>query len=116
MTHLFIAIQNAQGCHLHFRDFIDNIWSLPVLTQGGLDIIYPYTAWLLHISAISTSIRYLSLTNIVSDADTMTGVFQHTPHLRRLSMGVVGPFPDQTVLTVFPSLLSLSTLRMRKAI
>lgn len=108
LSHLRLGIENSQDRELHFRDFINHIWSLPALTHCDLDIIYPYSAWLLNISETSSSLLHLSLKHIDCHAGTLASVFQHTPHLRRLSIGMFGSFTDQHVSRIFSSLLSLS--------
>ena len=108
LTHLRLAIENSQDRELHFRNFITHIWSSPTLTHCDLDIIYPYSAWLLNISETSSSLLDLSLKHIDCHADILASVFQHTPHLRRLSIDMFGSFTDQIVPRIFSPLLSLS--------
>ncbi|CAF0904071.1 unnamed protein product [Rotaria sordida] len=101
-------IHNNQDPEENFRDFINNIWSLSKLTHCYLDIQYPYATWLLEMSIISQSVKYLSTKNISYSSYSLLHLFKHTPYLQRLYIGSIGQCYDQHIQTIIPSLISLS--------
>ncbi|CAF4281305.1 unnamed protein product [Rotaria sp. Silwood2] len=108
LTHLNIMIHNKQEPEENFRAFINDIWSLSKLTHCYLDIQYPYATWLLEMTMISQSIKYLSTKNICYSSYSLFHLFKHTPNLERLYIGSIGQFYDQHIQTIIPSLITLS--------
>jgi len=105
LTHLKIIINNNPGLEDDFRNFINNIWSLPKLSRCYLDITYRYTTWPLDISIISQSIKHLSLKNLSYTSDSLFHLFKYTPNLQRLYIGNISASNDQQVQSIFPSLI-----------
>lgn len=109
LTHLKVGIQNYQEPEEKYRDCINSIWSLAKLTHCYLDIQYLYSTWLVEMSAISNSMKYLSIRNVPYSDKSLVHLMKHTPNLRRLEIGSISQYTDQSVRSVVQSLISLST-------
>ncbi len=107
LTHLRIHINDYQDPEDNFWEFINNIWSIPKLNHGHLNIIHLYAARPIKMSTISQSIKYLSTTSVSYNHDKLSHVFNHTPHLKRFDAGTFYQYRDPQSQIIFPSLISL---------
>lgn len=87
LSYLSVIIRSDEEPEDPLRQFIGHIWSLAKLVSCHVDISSPYVSWLTKMSVISHSLKYLPTKHICYSLADMSHLFQHTPHLQRLSIG-----------------------------
>ncbi|CAF3460064.1 unnamed protein product [Rotaria socialis] len=68
---------------------VNNIWSLPKLINCHIDDIMPNGLYFSKLSVKSTSIKYLSMKNIICDLVSLTYVLEQTPCLERFNAAII---------------------------
>lgn len=108
LTHLNVTIHNYDDPEENFREFMQNIWTLPKLIHCHVTILYLYPQRFFRISSISQSIKCLSLKNTSFDSDLLFDLLQRTPQLQRLSFDKFYRFNTQRSYPRISSLISLN--------
>ncbi|CAF4965767.1 unnamed protein product [Rotaria sp. Silwood1] len=92
----------------HFQTVVNMIWNLPKLTHCNDDISIQRWNFLSIPSNISTSLKYLNLYNNQLKWNQINKLFEHTPHLKYLSLIISSDTNDNYIpSSSLPTLIDL---------
>lgn len=106
LTHLRLI-----QCFCDYKEvqLINQIWGMPKLVDCCIDDLFCKGTCFAELTATSSSIRYLSIKNIICDFRSLAYVFQRTPALTHLATSIIctdkleklpGSLPSLTKLTL----------------
>ncbi|CAF1582181.1 unnamed protein product [Adineta ricciae] len=102
-------------CHIALSeeestDFFDKIWSLPKLTYCYFDICFAFENFFPNPTVVSTSLQYLTITDIRCSFVPLSRLCQHTPNLHQLSIVFADTSLDE--YTFSSPILSITRLKL----
>jgi hypothetical protein len=108
LTHLKLHCCSFQNDQVDLQSIVDNIWSLPKLTDCDLSI-YIEGRWTFCVpTIISSSLKCITIFTRQLEINEIIRLFEYTPRLKRLLGCVLSPNKDNYIATPLTTLIQLN--------